>query len=90
MKAILNGDPAHPDRLIAPQWSIWWYKLDDITEVNMPEMWIKANPNLGITVSYETYAQDVETADLRRHHRRTSEKLAYNNQLAYYSCEYKD
>lgn len=64
LKAILNGDPAHPERLVAPQWSIWWYKLDDITEVNMPEMWIKANPNLGITVSYETYAQDVETAEL--------------------------
>ena len=61
---ILNGDPAHPERILAPQWSIWWYQLDDEKEVGMPEMWIKANPNLGITVSYETYAQDVETAEL--------------------------
>lgn len=43
--------------------SIWWYKLDDISEVAYPEMWIKANPNLGITVSYETYQLDVERAE---------------------------
>lgn len=61
---ILKGDPNNPDRLVAPNWSIWWYQLDDIKEVAQPEMWIKANPNLGITVSYETYAQDVETAEL--------------------------
>ena len=61
---ILNGDQAHPERLVAPNWSIWWYQLDDEKEVGMPEMWVKANPNLGITVSYETYAQDVETAEL--------------------------
>lgn len=64
LEAILNGDPAHPERIISPQWSIWWYQLDDEKEVSMPEMWLKANPNLGITVSYETYAQDVETAEL--------------------------
>lgn len=64
LETILNGDPAHPERLLAPQWSIWWYQLDDEKEVGNPEMWIKANPNLGITVSYETYAQDVETAEL--------------------------
>ena len=64
LETILNGDPAHPDRILAPQWSIWWYQLDDEKEVGMPEMWLKANPNLGITVSYETYAQDVETAEL--------------------------
>ena len=64
LETILNGDPANPDRILAPQWSIWWYQLDDEKEVGMPEMWIKANPNLGITVSYETYAQDVETAEL--------------------------
>jgi len=64
LETILNGDPAHPERILAPQWSIWWYQLDDEKEVGMPEMWIKANPNLGITVSYETYAQDVETAEL--------------------------
>lgn len=61
---ILKGDPNNPDRLVAPNWSIWWHQLDDIKEVDQPEMWIKANPNLGITVSYETYAQDVETAEL--------------------------
>lgn len=64
LENILKGDPNNPDRLVAPNWSIWWYQLDDIKEVAMPEMWIKANPNLGITVSYETYAQDVETAEL--------------------------
>lgn len=64
LETILNGDTAHPERLLAPQWSIWWFQLDDEKEVGNPEMWIKANPNLGITVSYETYAQDVETAEL--------------------------
>ena len=64
LENILKGDPNNPDRLVAPNWSIWWYQLDDIKEVNDPSMWIKANPNLGITVSYETYAQDVETAEL--------------------------
>ena len=64
LENILKGDPVHPERLVAPNWSIWWYQLDDIKEVGMPEMWVKANPNLGITVSYETYAQDVETAEL--------------------------
>jgi len=64
LENILNGDPAHPDRLVAPNWSIWWYQLDDEKEIGMPEMWPKANPNIGITVSYETYAQDVETAEL--------------------------
>lgn len=64
LENILKGDPNNPERLVAPQWSIWWYQLDDIKEVSDPEMWIKANPNLGITVSYETYAQDVETAEL--------------------------
>jgi phage terminase large subunit-like protein len=46
-----------------PHVSIWWYKLDDISEVNDPNMWIKANPNLGITVSYETYQLDKERAE---------------------------
>ena len=64
LENILKGDPARPDRLVAPNWSIWWYQLDDVKEVDKPEMWIKANPNLGQTVSYETYAQDVETAEL--------------------------
>lgn len=46
-----------------PHVSIWYYKLDDINEVNDPDMWIKANPNLGETVSYETYQLDVERAE---------------------------
>jgi len=43
--------------------SIWWYKLDSIEEVNDPEMWIKAQPNLGHTVTYETYQDSVEKAE---------------------------
>lgn len=46
-----------------PHVSIWYYRLDDINEVADPEMWIKANPNLGKTVSYETYQLDVERAE---------------------------
>lgn len=42
-----------------PHTSIWHYKLDDISEVGYPEMWLKANPNLGATVSYDTYQKDV-------------------------------
>ena len=48
----------------APNTSIWWYKLDSIDEVNKPEMWRKANPNLGQTVTYETYQLDVERAEM--------------------------
>lgn len=47
----------------APHTSIWWYKLDSIDEVSYPEMWRKANPNLGKTVSYDTYQLDVERAE---------------------------
>ena len=54
---ILKGD------YINPHVSIWWYKLDDIDEVAEPDKWIKANPNLGKTVSYEVYQQDVERAE---------------------------
>lgn len=43
--------------------SIWYYRLDDVKEVNDPAMWVKANPNLGQTVSYETYQLDVERAE---------------------------
>lgn len=43
--------------------SIWWYKLDDVKEVAYPELWIKANPNLDKTVTYETYQLDVERAE---------------------------
>ena len=46
-----------------PHVSIWWYRLDSIDEVNDPNMWIKANPNLGKIVSYETYQLDVERAE---------------------------
>ena len=54
---ILKGD--YP----APHTSIWWYKLDSIDEVGNPDMWKKANPNLGKTVTYETYQLDVERAE---------------------------
>lgn len=54
---ILKGD------YINPHISIWWYRLDDIKEVADPNMWIKANPNLGKTVSYETYQLDKERAE---------------------------
>lgn len=43
--------------------SIWWYQLDDISEVNDPNMWMKAQPNIGKTVTYEVYQQDVEKAE---------------------------
>ena len=46
-----------------PHTSIWHYKLDKLEEVNHPEVWVKANPNLGITVTYETYQRDVERAE---------------------------
>lgn len=54
---ILKGD------YVAPHTSIWWYKLDSIDEVSDPSMWRKANPNLGKTVTYETYQLDVERAE---------------------------
>lgn len=54
---ILKGD--YPDI----HTSIWWYKLDSIDEVGDPSMWVKANPNLGRTVSYETYQLEVEKAE---------------------------
>lgn len=54
---ILKGD------YINPHVSIWWYKLDSIDEVREPEKWLKANPNLGKTVSYEAYHLDVERAE---------------------------
>lgn len=54
---ILKGDYQ------APHISIWHYKLDELEEVNNPAMWLKANPNLGKTVTYETYHLDVERAE---------------------------
>lgn len=46
-----------------PHVSIWWYKLDSVDEVGQPDMWLKANPNLDKTVTYETYQLDVERAE---------------------------
>lgn len=54
---VLKGE------IYAPWQAIWYYKLDDVKEVAHPELWIKANPNLGITVDYETYQRDVEIAE---------------------------
>lgn len=54
---ILKGE------YVNPHVSIWYYKLDSIDEVGNPQMWVKANPNLGITVSYETYQLEVERAE---------------------------
>lgn len=57
LMSILKGD------YYAPNVSIWHYKLDEIEEVGIPETWAKAQPNIGITVSYETYQADVERAE---------------------------
>ena len=57
LMSILKGD------YINPHVSIWYYKLDKLEEVNQPEMWLKANPNLGKTCTYETYQLDVEKAE---------------------------
>ena len=57
LMSILRGEYKNPHV------SIWYYKLDDIKEVSDPNLWIKANPNLGKTVSYETYQLDVEKAE---------------------------
>ena len=57
LMSILKGE------YINPHVSIWYYKLDDISEVSDPSMWLKANPNLGKTVTYETYQLDVERAE---------------------------
>ena len=57
LKDILKGEYYNPHV------SIWWYKLDSVEEVANPAMWIKANPNLGITVTYDTYQRDVERAE---------------------------
>lgn len=57
LQDILNG------KFKAPNVSIWYYKLDSIDEVGEPDKWLKANPNLGKTVSYEVYHRDVERAE---------------------------
>ena len=55
--SILRGD------FFVPSTSIWYYRLDDIKEIKDPEMWIKANPNLGGSVSYDSYQKDVDKAE---------------------------
>ena len=57
LMSILRGE------YINPHVSIWYYRLDDVKEVNDPNMWVKANPNLGKTVTYEAYQLDVERAE---------------------------
>ena len=57
LESILKGE------FYDPHTSIWWYQLDDISEINDPALWIKANPNLGKTVSYDTYTREKETAE---------------------------
>ncbi len=57
LQDILKGN------YLAPHISIWHYRLDDVKEVADPAMWVKANPNIGITVTYETYQKDVERAE---------------------------
>lgn len=57
LMSILKGD------YVNPHVSIWWYKLDDTSEVSNPDMWLKANPNLGQTVTYEVYQDAVERAE---------------------------
>lgn len=57
LMSILKGD------YVDPHTSIWYYKLDSIDEVNNPDMWEKACPNIGKTVTYETYQRDVERAE---------------------------
>lgn len=57
LMSILKGE------YVNPHVSIWYYRLDDIDEVNDPAMWVKAQPNIGKTVSYETYQLDVERAE---------------------------
>ena len=54
---VLKGD------YLAPHISIWWYKLDDVAEVANPDMWVKAQPNIGITVGYDVYQLDVDRAE---------------------------
>lgn len=57
LMSILKGE------YYAPHISIWYYKLDDVKEVADPDMWLKANPNLGLTVTYDAYQRDVERAE---------------------------
>jgi phage terminase large subunit-like protein len=58
LATILRGE------YYAPHISIWHYKLDDVSEVDNPEMWVKAQPNIGITVTYDVYHQEVKRAEM--------------------------
>lgn len=62
LAAILRGELKNSDNI-----SIFHYKLDNVSEVGDPSKWLKCNPNLGITVSYETYKKDVEKAEMFPH-----------------------
>lgn len=57
LEDILHGN------VFNPHYSIWYYKLDDVREVNEPELWLKANPNLGATVTYDAYQREVDEAE---------------------------
>lgn len=57
LSSILRGDYQN-DHV-----SIWWYKLDDVKEIAYPELWLKANPNIGITVSWDAYQREVDRAE---------------------------
>lgn len=57
LRKILNGEYSDPHT------SIWYYKIDDVSEIAYPETWVKAQPNIGITVSYEAYQKDVLRAE---------------------------
>lgn len=58
LQSILRGE------YFAPEVSIWYYRLDSVEEISNPDMWLKANPNLGITMSYEAVQRDVERAEM--------------------------
>jgi hypothetical protein len=84
---ILKGEYTNPHV------SIFWYKLDNVDEVNQPEMWIKANPNLGKTVTYEVYQQDVDRINsLKRKAIEAYESLRtqINNKLSNISTRYSE
>lgn len=57
LESILKGD------FYAPNISIWWYNMDNVKEISNPDLWLKANPNLGITIDYDVYERDLERAE---------------------------
>ena len=68
LMSILKGD------YINDHVSIWWYKLDDVSEVNDPNMWVKANPNIGKTVSYETFIKNFSSSNIKGFHQLSKTK----------------